>query len=215
MQSSLSILLEKEKQARSIICDCKEALKISSTLGLARAFNDRAKQNTKAMWWWTFILFLSLLGAAAIGFFKVDSLNLKSDDDLLWINYISSLLSISGCVWMAWIATKHIGQRFKLSEDYHYKASVAKSYHGYREEAHKIDDNFAHRLFDTTLTRFEEPPLRLMDKDNFGSPLHEFFNSKVVSDLIKNNANFKFAVDHLYDKIPFINKIKKHGESKK
>lgn len=63
-------------------------------------------------------------------------------------------------MWFAWLATKQIGQRFHLAEDYAFKASVAKAYEGYRKEAARIDPEFEARLFGSALTRLDEAPLR-------------------------------------------------------
>jgi hypothetical protein len=39
-----------------------------------------------------------------------------------------SFLSVGAPLWFAWLATKQIGQRFRLTEDYALKATVAKAY---------------------------------------------------------------------------------------
>ena len=65
------------------------------------------------------------------------------------------------------------GERFRLSEDYAFKASVSKAYEGYRREAANLDEAFAARLFSSALTRLDEAPLRLVETENHGSPWHE------------------------------------------
>jgi len=43
----------------------------------------------------------------------------------------------------------------------------------------RIDPAFENRLFASTLSRMEEPPLRLLaDEKNHGSPWHELIHSK-------------------------------------
>lgn len=83
------------------------------------------------------------------------------------------MTSVIAPLWFAWLATKQISQRFKLAEDYDFKASVAKAYEGYKKEAAKIDEEFEARLFNVALTRLEEAPLRLVNSVNHGSPTHE------------------------------------------
>ncbi|MNY46132.1 hypothetical protein D3C86_1812830 [compost metagenome] len=62
-----------------------------------------------------------------------------------------------------------MGQRFRLAEDYAFKASVAKAYEGYRNEALALNNpEFAGRLFGVALERLEEAPLRLVAND----PMH-------------------------------------------
>ena len=89
-----------------------------------------------------------------------------------------SLLSVGGPLWFAWVATKQLAQRFRLAEDYGYKASVAKAYEGYRKEAARLDPIFEARLFSSALTRLEEPPLRLIQGQIHGSPWHELITSE-------------------------------------
>ena len=93
---------------------------------------------------------------------------------------VLSLLSVGAPLWFAWLATKQIGQRFRLAEDYAFKASVAKAYEGYRKEAARIDPAFEHRLFGSALTRLDEAPLRLVETGTHGSPWHELANSEAV-----------------------------------
>ena len=88
-----------------------------------------------------------------------------------------SIVSVSAPIWIAWLATKQITKRFQLSEDYAFKASVAKAYEGYRKEAARIDVALEARLFSSALTRLEEAPLRLIDHDSYGSPWHELVAS--------------------------------------
>ncbi|MBK9320151.1 MAG: hypothetical protein IPM91_16035 [Bacteroidetes bacterium] len=104
---------------------------------------------------------------------------MKSDKEVryIWVQIFLSILSLGAPIWLAWIATKQIGQRFKLSEDYAYKASVAKAYEGYRREAAKLDENLELRLFSSALTRLEEAPLRLIETEHHGSPWHELITS--------------------------------------
>ena len=96
------------------------------------------------------------------------------------VQAVLSLLSVGAPLWFAWLATKQVGQRFRLAEDYAFKASVAKAYEGYRKEAARIDPAFEHRLFDSALTRLDEAPLRLVETGTHGSPWHELANSEAV-----------------------------------
>lgn len=102
-----------------------------------------------------------------------------------------SLLSVGAPLWFAWLATKQIGQRFKLAEDYGFKASVAKAYEGYRKEAARIDEAFEARLFASALTRLEEAPLRLVGNTEHGSPWHELISSDAFQEALKFIPGFR------------------------
>lgn len=181
-KENLDSIVQQESEASNLVGKCEEAYRITTTKGLAAAFDQRAKKSSNSMWIWVLGLLLALFAAVFIGTnrFEVLSKSLQATEPqwgIIWMNMFVSLMSLAAPIWFAWIATKQIGQRFKLAEDYHYKASVAKAYEGYRKEASRLDDKLEKRLFDSALSRLEEAPLRLMDKNNHGSPFHEFFNS--------------------------------------
>lgn len=146
------------------------------------------------MRWWVAGLTVALIGGTAIGANRVqiltEALSISAPNwGIIWLHIILSIVSVGAPLWFAWLATKQIGQRFRLAEDYGYKSSVAKAYEGYRREAARIDEDFENRLFDSALTRLEEAPLRLVDEESHGSPWHE---------LISSDA-FKAALDKLPD----------------
>jgi hypothetical protein len=97
---------------------------------------------------------------------------------MVLVHVILAVVSVGAPVWFAWIATKQIGQRFRLSEDYAFKATVAKAYEGYRKEAARIDPALESRLFSSALGRLEEAPLRLVELATHGSPWNELFVSE-------------------------------------
>ena len=103
-----------------------------------------------------------------------------SDPTIAVINLVLTLLSVGATVWFSWVATKQVGQRFRLAEDYAFKASVSRAYEGYRREAANIDDAFVARLFSSALSRLDEQPLRLVETTTHGSPWHELASSELM-----------------------------------
>ena len=92
-----------------------------------------------------------------------------------------SALSVGAPIWFAWLATKQIGQRFRLSEDYAFKASISRAYEGYRREAARIGgSDMEEKLLASALSRLDELPLRLVETPSHGSPLHELLSSESV-----------------------------------
>jgi outer membrane murein-binding lipoprotein Lpp len=174
-------ITDKKNEADKLVAQCEEAYKITTTKGLAGAFDQRAKKLSGSMWVWVIGLLVALIAGIWIGahrFSLINSaLNNTQNWGYIWIQIVLSILSLGAPIWLAWIATKQISQRFKLAEDYAYKATVAKAYEGYRREAAHIDEAFEARLFSSSLTRLEEAPLRLMDQDSHGSPWSELVNS--------------------------------------
>lgn len=177
------------KQAEKLVAQCEEAYRVTTTKGLAGAFDQRATGLSRSMQLWVLALVIALFIAAFLGGQRVELLskNLGETDPrwgVIWLNFALSVLSVGAPLWFAWVATKQIGQRFRLAEDYGYKASIAKAYEGYRREAAKLDPEFSARLFSSSLTRLEEAPLRLMETRSHGSPLHELLNSEKIQEVL-------------------------------
>ncbi|HEV2570014.1 hypothetical protein [Sphingomonas sp.] len=170
-------------EAEKLVENCEDAYSAATTKGLGEAFAKRADSLTRSMWVWVVGLLVALALGAYLGSARVDLLRslLASGNPrlgLIWINIALAFFSIAAPVWFAWIATKQIGQRFRLAEDYAYKASVAQAYEGYRREAARLDPQFAARLFGSALSRIEEAPLRFVEHESHGSPWHEALSKR-------------------------------------
>jgi len=183
------------KDTKKFVDLCEEAYHITTTKGLAGAFENRANKLATSMWVWVFGLVITLGASIYIGATRYQALNSAIEDKIdikyIWVQIFLSVVSLGAPIWFAWISTKQISQRFKLSEDYAYKASLAKAYEGYKKEAAQIDSELEIRLFNSALMRLDEAPLRLIEGDNHGSPWHEFFTSKEFNDAISNLPDLK------------------------
>lgn len=182
IEKLLEAMSEKSVEADKLVKQTEEAYRVATSIGLAGAFDQRSKSLSWSMRLWVAGLMAALVGGTAIGANRVkvltDALSTGTPNwGIIWLHIILSIVSVGAPLWFAWLATKQIGQRFRLAEDYGYKASVAKAYEGYRREAARIDEDFENRLFDSALTRLEEAPLRLVDEETHGSPWHELISS--------------------------------------
>lgn len=188
IEAQLKMINELHVQAQQLVEKCEEAYRITTTKGLAAAFDQRAIDLKNSMRFWVGGLLFALGVGAWIGHERIQTLTTSlSAPTLNWgvvgIQIILSMTSVIAPLWFAWLATKQIGQRFRLAEDYDFKASVAKAYEGYKKEAAKIDAEFEARLFNVALTRLEEAPLRLVESKNHGSPTHEFLETTGLNKL--------------------------------
>jgi hypothetical protein len=179
---SIEEIKQNQEDADYLVEQCGEAYRVTTSKGLASAFDQRASSLATSMWVWVVGLMLALVIGAFIGADRIQllsgSLNAAEPQwGVIWMQAFLSLLTIGGPLWFSWLATKQIGQRFRLAEDYAFKASVAKAYEGYRREAARIDEVFEARLFSAALSRLEEAPLRLVEGATHGSPWHELISS--------------------------------------
>lgn len=168
-------LKDSEKNANAVLNRCESAYSAATSVGLAAAFSERSSSLSKSMWLWVSGLVAALAGGSYFGSRQLQSLSelFQAPDTstaVIVLNLLLSLFSVGAPIWFAWLATKQIGQRFRLAEDYAFKASVSRAYEGFRREAARFDKDMEARLLSSALNRFDELPLRLVEPDSHGSP---------------------------------------------
>ncbi len=198
---------EREAEAKRILAQCESAYSSATSLGLAAAFSERSNVLSKSMWVWVIGLILALIFGGYYGAGQLQSLSrLISNPDattgLVSLNLALAAISVGAPIWFAWLSTKQVGQRFRLSEDYAFKASISRAYEGYRKEAARIDPNLEAQLLASALSRLDEQPLRLVESASYGSPWHELLASDAIKDAARSVPGFvdsvaKFASDSL------------------
>lgn len=192
-------LKQSAEEASAVVARCESAYAMATSQGLAAAFAERSKALDWSMWAWVVGLILAL---ALGGIFGSKQLHDLSDlmkapatsGGAIALNLLLSLLSIAAPVWFSWLATKQVGQRFRLSEDYAFKASVSRAYEGYRREAARIDKDMEASLLASALRRMDEQPLRLIESASHGSPWHELASSALVKDAVRSVPGFAGSV---------------------
>lgn len=168
------------EDAEKQITNIDAAYSAATTQGLGKAFGDKAKKLTSSTWYLLVALGATLGIGAYISSKRIDFIHQLLLQDkpvsmaLLWANVILTMVSVGAPVWFGWILTKQIGQRFRLAEDYDFKASMAKAYEGYRREAVTVDAEQAKRLFALAVDRLSEEPLRHIEKQIHSTPFQEF-----------------------------------------
>lgn len=78
---------------------------------------------------------------------------------------------------------------------------MAKAFTGFRKISEDFNQETSERLFNSTLDRFDEMPLRLVSGKDYNSPWHEFIDSEA----------FKKAIDM----VPSLAKEQRFAESTK
>lgn len=192
--------------ANAVLERCETAYSAATSVGLAAAFSERSSALSKSMWFWIAGLVVALVAGSYFGSVQLRSLaelfkvpNIATSVVLL--NLLLSVLSVGAPVWFAWLSTKQIGQRFRLAEDYAFKASISRAYEGFRREAARFDKDMEAKLLTSALTRLDELPLRLVETDNHGSPWHELASSNVVKQAMRVVPGFSEQVKELAGKV--------------
>lgn len=199
-------LRESEEAAKSVLERCETAYSAATSVGLAAAFSERSGALSKSMWIWVAGLVVALCAGSYFGSTQLHALSELSKQpgattSLVVLNLLLSLLSVGAPVWFGWLATKQIGQRFRLAEDYAFKASVSRAYEGFRREAARIDKDMEARLLSSALGRLDELPLRLVETEAHGSPWHELASSPIVKNAMSLVPEFADQVRELASKV--------------
>lgn len=194
-QKTAAALQIKDRDAGAIMNRLEAAYAAATSQGLAAAFDEKTKKLNLSILLWVLGLALALGFCAWKGPERVMAISgaLAAADagwPALGLQVLFAMMSIGPAIWFAWLATKQIGQRFRLSEDYAFKAAVAKAYEGFRREAINTDDDLAAKLLESALARLDEQPLRFVEQPSHGSPVHELMNSSSVKDAAKAVPGF-------------------------
>ena len=174
---------KRKDEIQDILNKCNDALRASTGVSLAAAFSKHAETLRLSSRYWVITLFISLAVMIAVGLWRINSIlemmKVKEiDTSIITLNMIFSLFLLAAPVWLAWIAAKRISHLFRLIEDYEFKAAISSAYEGYRKEAERFEDkNFSERILDSALTRFDEPPLRFVEKNEQVHPFFELLES--------------------------------------
>lgn len=198
-------LKQSDLEAKGVLERCETAYSAATSVGLAAAFTERSESLSNSMWTWVGGLVAALIAGSMFGSVQLHTLSelFKQPNvatSVVILNLLLSLLSVGAPVWFGWLATKQIGQRFKLAEDYAFKASISRAYEGFRREAARFDKDMEARLLATALNRLDELPLRLVESDTHGSPWHELASSELVKEAIRAVPNFAGQVQELAGK---------------
>ena len=198
-------LTKSSNDAKAVLGRCETAYSAATSVGLAAAFSERSSALSVSMWFWVAGLVAALVAGSYFGSGQLHTLSelFKVPDastPVIVLNLLLSVLSVAAPVWFAWLATKQIGQRFRLSEDYAYKASISRAYEGFRREAARFDKDMEAKLLTSALTHFDELPLRLVETDSHGSPWHELASSDFVKQAMKAVPGFAEQVKGLASK---------------
>lgn len=196
-----SLLLDRMKgmegDAEKVLAGIEDAYRATTSHALASAFNDRALSLRVSVRWWVGLLIAALGGGAYLGYLRVQAISELTKDPnvqhgiaLIWVQVALGTLSLAAPLWLAWLATRQISQRFRLAEDYSFKASLATAYEGYRREAARIDEQFEKDLFGSALRHLDQEPLRFMADADHSSPYAELLSSPVLKDAMAKIPGF-------------------------
>ncbi|WP_316159636.1 hypothetical protein [Bradyrhizobium sp. SZCCHNRI3042] len=205
-------------EAANVLKQSETAYSAATSVGLAAAFSERSRSLGWSMWVWVGGLVTALVVGSFFGTERIKALvDLFKDPNqttsIILPNVILSIITVGAPIWLAWLSTKQIGQRFRLAEDYAFKASISRAYEGFRREAARIDKELEARLLASALARLDELPLRLVEAETHGSPWQELANSEIVKEALKSVPGFAREVSQIAERaVASVNPLRKGRE---
>jgi len=198
-------LKQSAADAEDVLVRCETAYSAATSVGLAAAFSERSHELERSMWFWIAGLVAALAAGSYLGSGQLRELSEvfsspEVSGSVIVLNVLLSILSVGAPVWFAWLSTKQIGQQFRLTEDYAFKASISRAYEGFRREAARFDQDMEAKLLGSALARLDELPLRLVEEKSHGSPWHELASSDVVKRAMNEIPGFAGQIKDLADK---------------
>lgn len=192
----------------------KELLSGATTVGLSKAYNDKADTYDKPnrLWLAGFFVLVGLI--IIILFFSLDdtnkyfsATNIKELSDLstgklvayLSVKLIIRIGIITSLIWAASFTGKRYSQNKRLAEEYSYKATLAKSFEGYRKRAQELD-------LDGDNQELSEKLMNNMIEMNAYNPVVTM-ESKSHKEKHPSTTVIEKAIDVLGDSLKVINKI--------
>lgn len=194
-------------QANQTMARVNAAFRAATSEGLAREFKQKAFRLNLTLVAWAGVLVAALILAVDIGSRRfpavLASVSITAPGGapnwgVIAIQMLISILSLGAPIWLAWVATKQIGERFRLAEDYAYKAALSSAYEGYRTEATNLDPLLQAQLFSIALSRLDEIPLRLVDRHVSGSPLHELLRAAEFKEALEKTPGLRELVVRIF-----------------
>ena len=122
-----------------------ELLAGATTVGLSKAYEDKANSYKKPNRIWLIGFFISIGIIVLILWLsleEIEKLRTLTDQNLLEYFVIKLIMKIGIITSLAWVANftgKRYNQNKRLAEEYSYKATFAKSFEGYRKRADELD----------------------------------------------------------------------------
>lgn len=132
----------KQKEKYNLLYDKieKELLPGSTTVKLAKIFEDKVREYSRKGKWWTGA-FVTVIGATTIYYgvttFKTDEINGLSD---IWLHFFFRAPFIIFIIWLAIFFSNRRAETKKLEESYKHKEVMARSFVGYRESIKDLDN---------------------------------------------------------------------------
>ncbi len=165
---------------------------ITATLG--GAFQKKSEDSRQLDKFWLYVLIAGICGIFGIGFARYSAtaelIQQKAEISYIAFQLLINLASMSGPIWLSWVATLRLARTHAITEDYSYKAALAQAYQGYSTSVAEEDEFLKYRLFATVITQLDASPVRFVSEKHPATPFQDLLQQPWMEELL-NDETFK------------------------
>lgn len=165
---------------------------ITATLG--GAFQNKSERSRRLDFLWLGVLIFGISGIFCIGYLRygaiAELIHERAEISYIALQLLINLASMSGPIWLSWVATLRLAKTHAITEDYSYKAALAQAYQGYSTSVAEEDEFLKYRLFATVITQLDASPVRFVSEKHPATPFQDLLQQPWMEEIL-NDETFK------------------------
>ena len=180
--------------ANQKLSDLNATLENSITVTLGGAFQKKSERSRWLDFLWLGVLIFGISGIFCIGYLRygaiAELIHERAEISYIAFQLLINLASMSGPIWLSWVATLRLAKTHAITEDYSYKAALAQAYQGYSTSVAEEDEFLKYRLFATVITQLDASPVRFVSEKHPATPFQDLLQQPWMEELL-NDETFK------------------------
>jgi hypothetical protein len=170
------------------LAELNKTLENAITATLGGAFQKKSERSRWLDFAWLVVLVFGIFGILIIGYLRYE-VTAELIRDRAEISYIAlqvliNLVSMSGPIWLSWVATLRLAKTHAVTEDYSYKAALAQAYQGYSTSVAEEDELLKYRLFATVITQLDASPVRFLSEKHPATPFQDLLQQPWMEEML-------------------------------
>ena len=164
LQERAMYVVESKNEIEQIREQAKQALSLTSTVGISAALSDQYKKasNKAITIYWIIASSVFLLLALSVSIWIVLGWGIVDSES--WTQLIGRIVIITILISAATFCARQYVKQKNLIEDYAYKLTLAKSIIAFKDEIQKVDPNLVSDYLTSVLKEIHQDPLRIRVK---------------------------------------------------
>jgi hypothetical protein len=170
--------------------ELNKTLENSITATLGGAFQEKSERSRRLDFLWLVVLISGIGGILCIGYSRYEAtanlIQERAEISYIALQLLINLASMSGPIWLSWVATIRLARTHAITEDYSYKAALAQAYQGYSTSIATEDEFLKYRLFATVITQLDASPVRFVSEKHPATPFQDLLQQPWMEEALKD-----------------------------